>query len=553
MALCLMEIERLALSLRDITIFPIPSDVANDLWGCFVVTNSKQDPLKMGSNQLCQRVSTHLFIPEKTILWPGFSLDEINELLASASYVVHPDFGWVALKDELKLEQLVKLPKMKSYYITKPEDPVFIPNQIKSFQVKPVPPEQDLRNMEQTVFPQREPLKDKPLTLWEKSKLNFYKLMFKKDRDQKTGEAKPTQKRPITSKLESFLSSVFKTQPNWIEDFQQNFEELERRNQKQVDKLMDLLKNNPEEALRYAIPLNKSGTTRGVGSSGDFGWNIRWPNLSLFGTSSNSGGMSIDIGDEYYKLRKQYEATARRLIAEKKYRKAAFVYMKLLRHYLAAAKTMEAGKHYQEAATIYLKHCGDKIKAADCYEKGNMTQEAIAIHKELNNNEKVGDLYLSIGNKDSAYSHYQMVINDYKSLNQYLKASFIYKDKMRDTSKAQALLLDGWKTKQDAFNCLNQYFTNFEDNKLLQTEIDRLYADELEQHDKESFLRAIEHVHRKNDELAGSLKELAYKIVSSQIENNPHLVNQLKGFTPNDKELVKDTMRFKINLKKKPR
>ena len=130
---------------------------------------------------------------------------------------------------------------------------------------------------------------------------------------------------------------------------------------------MDLMKNNPEEALKYAIPLDNDNTSRG-GDIGEMGWGRRWGNFSLFGNSgigSGSGGGSLDVGDHFQQLERQYYDTARQLIGEKKYKKAAFIYMKLLRNYHLAASTMEQGKHYEEAATIYLKYNNNKEKAAE--------------------------------------------------------------------------------------------------------------------------------------------------------------------------------------------
>jgi len=38
------------------------------------------------------------------------------------------------------------------------------------------------------------------------------------------------------------------------------------RNKKEVGKLLDLLKNDPDKSLRYAIPLEEHGYTRGLNS-----------------------------------------------------------------------------------------------------------------------------------------------------------------------------------------------------------------------------------------------------------------------------------------------
>lgn len=62
---------------------------------------------------------------------------------------------------------------------------------------------------------------------------------------------------------------------------QQDYEDLERRNQKLVDKFLDLLRNNPAEALKYAIPLDENGSVRG-GNNSSFTLSRRWFDFLYF-------------------------------------------------------------------------------------------------------------------------------------------------------------------------------------------------------------------------------------------------------------------------------
>ncbi|OFY83691.1 MAG: hypothetical protein A3F72_12820 [Bacteroidetes bacterium RIFCSPLOWO2_12_FULL_35_15] len=313
---------------------------------------------------------------------------------------------------------------------------------------------------------------------------------------------------------------------------------------------MDMFKNNPEEALKYAIPLDDIGSTRG-GNKSQLDLLKRWFDFSLLGNNSRSSSGSINLGDHYYELQKQYNATAQELIKQKDYHKAAFIYMKLLKNNLMAAQTLESGNHFQEAATIYLKHAGNKNKAAECYEKGNMTNEAIEIYKELNENEKVGDLYLTIRKRKEADLYFEKVVTNYKSKNQYVKASLIYKNKMNNEQGGQSLLLEGWRSFKDPSNCLNNYFSNIRDIKILKREIETIYANDLNRQNSETFLQVIRHEYNKNNELSDSIREMAYEIVAAQIPKNPSIVSELKEFNLKDKELMKDTIRFKVNRKTK--
>ena len=404
--------------------------------------------------------------------------------------------------------------------------------------------------MEDTFFPKTKKMNEDPLTMIEKGKLSLYKLFFKKNESVKDGKySKSIEKEGWLGKLESFIKVKFNYKSTLVNDLQQDFEELDRRNQKQIDRLMDLFKNDPFEALKYAIPLDESGTNRG-GNVSELVLSKRWFEFSLGNQANKSdGGGTVNLGDYYYQLQSQYNSTAESLLSQKEYQKAAFVYMKLLKNYIKAAEVLEEGKLYQEAAAIYLKHANNKVKAAECYVKGNLIVDAISLYKELNENEKVADLYRSIGIHDEAYVYYQKVIDEYKNRNQYIKASLVYKNKLADELGAQSLLIEGWRTNKDAFNCLNNYFSHIRDYKLLNHEIKSIYKNDVNDLNREEFLKVIWYEYKKNNELTDSLKEMAYEIISIHAAINPSIVSDLKLFNSEDLELQKDTMRFSFSFK----
>lgn len=547
------EIQRLKFSLKTVEVYPLPNTTLNSVWGCFVFTSQNIKIEQIGKNELCQMVSPHFFITEKTMVHPKMTQNEIEKLFSKGKYVLHPEIGFVELSEALNLAAFIVEPKQQMPVITKPLESIFIPQQIKSFQIQPLSPEQILANLEENIFPQKEKMEDTPLDIFEKGRLAFYQMLFSKTKEGNGNVHSSSETTGSWSKIESFINKLLPNSDKLTSKLQQDFEELAKRNQKEVDKLLDLLKNNPNEALKYAIPLDDSGTSRGS-NNGQLDLSKRWFDFSLFGNnarSSSSSGGSIDLGDHYYALQNQYNATARALVEQKEYQKAAFVYMKLLKNYVAAAQTLEDGKFYQEAATIYLKHANNKDKAAECYEKGNMITNAIDIYKELGKNEKVGDLYINIGKKKEADIHYEYVVNNFVSKDQYLKASLIYKDKIRNVNAGQSLLLKGWQNNKDAFNCLNNYFENIEDLKILKNEIHSVYRNDLTERNSKTFLHVIQHEFKKENELSESLKEMAYEIVAAQIPNNPKIVSELKVFNTKDEILMRDTILFQVQKNQK--
>lgn len=553
----LRAIKAMGLSWQDIRVFPVPGITANSIWGCLILCHGKIDQRLAGKHELCQLVTSKLLIPERSTLQPALSIHEIEKLFTQQVHIFHPEFGLAELTEELDLKTLLAEPELRSWHVTQPEKPVFIPGQVKSFQVKPLPPEEVLKQMEENLFPKSEEMPKEELTPMERARLSFYEFLYGKDKDgASTGSATNKEGKGVNAtegeggngfgeRLGKLLDSIIPQNSKLSERMQKDFDELKRRNQEEIEKLMELFRNNPEEALKYAVPLDENGSVRG-GEGMEFNLSKRWSDFSLahMQVGSGSGSGSIDLGDHYQRLQQQYNETAEDLIKKKEYHKAAFVYMKLLKNISKAAGAMEEGKLYQEAATIWLKHANNKQKAAECYEKGRMIDDAIDLYKELKQDEKVGDLYVSINKRKEANVHYELVVDDYRTKDQYLKAAILYREKMLNFPGSQELLLEGWRKEKDAFNCLNNYLSNIGDVKVLKQEIQTIYSKEMTESNGPVFLQVIKHEYSKHKELEEPIREMAYEIVASQMAHNKTIVNELREFNKNDKEIFKDLQRF---------
>lgn len=537
------EIERMGFSAARVTCYPVPDRTPNSVWGCLLVAKVVLKGVTLGKNQYCQCVDNLLFIPEKACLYPSTPTKELEELLLSKRYLMHPDVGMVELFEAINWFDFMAPINKVQPNLKRPISPVFIPKTIKTFQVHALSPEELLEQLEKHAFSKGKPL-DEPLNPAEKARLALLKRLLKQHKEGNT------KKNGLMGTLESLKNTFLgKEGSKWSDALQKEYEDLEKRNQKELDKLLDLLKNNPEEALKYAIPLNNTGAGRG--NTSDFGgnWNLsqRWDSFSLFGKQmnwNNLGGSAAMQEDGFYQLQAQYRVTAEQLIREKKYRKAAFVYLKLLKDYRKAAETLEAGNLYQEAASVYLKYCNNKEKAASCYQKGNMLKKAIELYKELEKHELVGDLYLELKNKKEAFFYYDKVIEEHQKMGRYLKAAFIAKDKMEAMARAQNLLLEGWRKNSDAFNCLNNYLANIKDLDLLQVEFKTIYEQEVNDKNASTFLRIIKYEFKKQNTLAPYLRSIAYEIIAQQAPFNPSIIQQLAVFNKGDKNISKDILRY---------
>ncbi|MGG9962278.1 hypothetical protein [Ferruginibacter sp. SUN106] len=542
----LQQLQSLDADIQQLPVYAIPGTVANSLWGCFVpLPQNKWQQKLLNANEPCQLLYNTLYIPQYATLYPTLNAAEVVKLFSATPHIMHPEFGLVALDTPIDWAELLALPAVTEVTITTPADIAFMPGNIRRLEIQPLPPEELIRSMEETAFPKKESFNDKPLNWAEKIKLGLLKTLFTNSPQQdNTGGKDGKDKTGLMKMLEKIGNTLLPPDSKWVNNLMQNLEELEKRNQSEMEKLMELFKKNPEEALKYAIPLDNEGTNRG-GNAGLFELNKRWGNFDLFSRSAQGGGGNMVFGmDSYQKLQQQYNKTAQDLVTQKDYQKAAFVYMKLLKNNHMAAKTLEDGKLYPEAASVYLKYLQNKNKAAECYEKGQMYTDAIGLYKELKENEKAGDLYMLQQKKVEAFEQYQQVADEHIDSGRYVKASLLYRNKMNNAAPAQELLLKGWRTDKDAFNCINNYFKNIEDPKLLLQAIENVYARDTTDHNKPVFLTALKYEQQKDAAVTNRTKEMAYEIVADLAVTNPDIVSELKNFN-DDQSLSKDVLRYK--------
>lgn len=540
----ILEIQAMELTLDNIIIYPIPNTTPNSIWGCFAVIVKLHAIEKIGKNTYCQVIKNRIYIPENSILFPTLSDNDLERLFPTNPFIFHPEFGLFELADPVNWIDLINIPESLPSKVKTPIEGTFIPKSINSFQVSKISTDDVIENMEKNIFPKREKMENKPLSIPEKIKLYTLRAFIAKRKEGTNTTSDPNSdiKNSSPSKIAEFFHKIF-SQNKLIDKLTTDLEELERRNQKEVDRLLELFRKNPELALKFAIPLDETGTNRGGNLNRIQLKN--WSDFSLFGRSTNGSGSGIISGNHYSQLSNQYYNTAVELIKKNEHHKAAFIYMKLLKNYYQAAQTLESGEYYQEAAALYINYVKNNSKAAECYEKGKMIIQAIEIYKELNQDEKVGDLYSSIYRNEEAVKYYNKVVDNYRSSSQYVKASLIYRNKIKDTTKAQDLLFEGWKNDKDAYNCLNNYFTNFEEKKHLENEIETVYNKEVTPEKKGIFLQVIRHEHEKSPEIKNLTRNIAYEIISDLVRENPQIISELRFFNKEDNMLVRDIMKFK--------
>ena len=567
----LHEIQHIGLSFDSVKAFPVPGSKANELYGCLLVFNHRKHKVDIGRNNFLQLIENKLFIPENTSISPELTKEEWHNLFSEEYHFLHPEIGLVELKEEIEWQNLLQLPRVKEIEITEPSKTVYTPQFISSLRVE-VDPEKILEDIENP--PSEEEL--------------IGKLPFDMQKVMKGNQ----------KEMDKFLAFLDKN-PKLALQYAIPLDTLGTSRGDNYGKFSFVSGGNGNAFQNFFSKIGNLFDRQGSGGSGQyqseglgviFKWGfilffifgirscdfkkVNFDYQSFFGVivlvivfgllisflwrgnsaanDSKSGGSFLVDADRFSTLQNKYEKLAEEFIEQKEYQKAAHIYLKLLKNNQKAAEILEKGELYAEAAAIYLKYCKNKQKAAECYEKGHAYKEAIELFKELNDDEKVGDLYLILKDKKAADNHFRKVIENYKTNFQFVKASLVYKDKIGDTSDAQELLLQGWRTNKDAGNCLNNYFANMNSVEDLSFAITSVYKDDVTSENAVTFLHLLKHQFKKHEVLEENIKNIAYEIVADNIDNKPDLASELLSFNTANKSMLKDIMKYKLKLKNKP-
>ncbi|MBF7090776.1 hypothetical protein IUY40_04370 [Flavobacterium sp. ALJ2] len=557
----LQEIQNIGLSLDSIAVFPIPEIRANELFGCLVVFNQGKNRITdIGKNNFYQLAACKLFIPENTLITPELTEGEWHNLFSEEYHFLHPEIGLVELKEEVNWTNLLRLPMQKEIEITEPSKTVSIPQFITSMRIE-IDQEKILETIENPLS-EEEIIGKMPFDMQKVMKGNqkeMDKFMAFLDKNPKLALQYAIPLDTLgTSRGDNYGKFSFGSK-NVFRSF--------------FSKIGDLFGGQSGGLTLIFRLIFVLFFVSGIRSCSSGNSNFTAHSFFVFvvvlilviliisflsrgessGSGSASGGSFLVDSERFSTLQSKYEKLAEEFIEKGEYQKAAHIYLKLLKNHHKAAEVLEKGELYTEAAAIYLKYLKNTKKAAECYEKGHAYKEAIALYKELNEDEKVGDLYMMLKHKKEADKYFNEVIENYKANFQYVKASLVYKNKIGDVTEAQEILLEGWKTNKDAGKCLNNYFTNINSTEELSLAITNVYNKDVSPENAAVFLHLLKHEFSKDQKLEGLTRNIAYEIVANRIDKNPDVASELVHFNKNNKLMLKDVMKYKLKAKKKTR
>ena len=252
----------------------------------------------------------------------------------------------------------------------------------------------------------------------------------------------------------------------WAE---KHWQQLADSRNREIERLMRLMETNPDEGLRYALPLAGIEQSRGTARPT---WKLGMNNSRF---SLGHGGGAIDgwnIGGEArLKLERQYREAAKREVALGRHDRAAYIYGNLLGDWASAAKVLaDAGRH-RDAVAIYLHKLNNRVAAAKCLEDGGLLLQAAAAYAEAKQFEKAGDLHAKLGNRVEAIEMWRAELEAQRDP---LEKARLLATKLEDRPAALALLDETWKSGNRPEEALQMMFGTLRQDDDLAASVDLL-------------------------------------------------------------------------------
>lgn len=234
--------------------------------------------------------------------------------------------------------------------------------------------------------------------------------------------------------------------------------QVQASREREIARLMNLLETDPDQGLRYALPVGGGSAHRGQAPpSGRLGKRDPQFKLGRVGRSGRADYWDLPA-ETHYQLAARYRELANRELRLGRYRRAAYIYAELLGDLALAASALCAGGYYREAAVIYRQRLHRPQEAARCLEQGGLWSEAIELYQQLHEYEKAGDLCVLIDQQDDARRFFTLAVERHLSQGDRLAAAEVLQKKQANPTAALEILQAGWPLSQQAGQCLQAIF-----------------------------------------------------------------------------------------------
>lgn len=334
-----------------------------------------------------------------------------------------------------------------------------------------------------------------------------------------------------------------------------NWQQLMDRRRRELDRLMEMMENDPDLGLRYALPLDGAGdASRGKNPAPGWQLGARNTNFRLGGGGGAADQWNVEP-DMRLALERKYRDAAQREISLGRYERAAYIYGNLLGDWAAAAQALVKGGRHRDAVSIYLHKLNNKNAAAKCLEDSGLLAQAADLYIECNQFEKAGDLHARLGNEAEARRLWLLEIEAQKNA---LEKARIYWEKLHDADGALAVLEQSLSSGFASGVTLARMFTILRECQREKEMVDllhRMFGQGMRMSREEKIALALNESERWGSEpIRRIVEDHSYRIIGEALEENPErekaLLALLPRLAPGDLLLERDAKRFGIAKRK---
>lgn len=398
-----------------------------------------------------QVVCDRLFIPCDAQFYPPVTNTELHDLLAQGlTYVWHPGIGLVGFepRDVRRLGDLISIGEPVDAQWDRAEPGVVFPTRLTS--IMPAEPP----TLESVLQSGRGDIGSQDVKTLPRGPNEPSGLMA--GLGAAFGAAAMAGRKGIAGMVKAATAMVpansdSRTWVNSVEDWanrQANAADASKR-EKEVSRLLNMLEENPDMGLQFAIPFG-GDAARGAAASGNS--LMRRSGYSIGGGSGPADYWEINPYIQI-QLQQRYRELANREIGLGRHRRAAYIFAELLGDYSAAAKTLEDGRLFRDAAIIYRQRLNSIVDAARCLERGGLITEAIEIYIELESHEKVGDLQRQLHQEEAAVESYERAVQSYRDKLDHVRTARLLETKLDSVDRAIDELAGAWPDSPQAQEC----------------------------------------------------------------------------------------------------
>ena len=227
-------------------------------------------------------------------------------------------------------------------------------------------------------------------------------------------------------------------------------------NERELDRLLRMLEEDPDRALRHALPLAGSPSTQAPAEERPAPRRLveRDPRFTVDPPQRARAAPWVVTADLHLRLARRYRELAERELALGRPLRAAYVYWQLLGDARAAAQALEQGGHHREAAEMWQRRLRQPHEAARCLERGGLLLEAAELWAGEGELERAGDLYQRLGREQEARAHWKAATEALRVSGDPCGAARLLEQKLDAPAAALEILHAGWPGGAQARECL---------------------------------------------------------------------------------------------------